>query len=163
MNLKQLFEYQARAEMFGGGSAPPIYLERTDTSRATVEEERTRSRTERAMDQALADSFPASDPPPWTLGVAQPPSKDHATIGPYASTTRRVHNEATPRETINGIVILESGSTKRSPLQWLLTLTGATGLALLVPIAILLVGLPVALGVRGIVEAVAWLAAFVSK
>jgi fumarate reductase subunit D len=60
-------------------------------------------------------------------------------------------------------VILESGSTKRSPLQWLLTLTGATGLALLVPIAILLVGLPVALGVRGIVEAVAWLAAFVSK
>jgi hypothetical protein len=27
------------------------------------------------IDQALADSFPASDAPPWTLGVKSPPSK----------------------------------------------------------------------------------------
>ena len=26
--------------------------------------------TERALDAVLADSFPASDPPPWTLGVS---------------------------------------------------------------------------------------------
>lgn len=25
---------------------------------------------ERALDAVLADSFPASDPPPWTLGVS---------------------------------------------------------------------------------------------
>jgi len=25
---------------------------------------------ERALDAILADSFPASDPPPWTLGVS---------------------------------------------------------------------------------------------
>ena len=33
---------------------------------ATISEE------ERQIDQTLADSFPASDPPPWTLGMTQP-------------------------------------------------------------------------------------------
>ena len=130
MSPKQLFEYQARAEMFGWAGAPPIYLGRTDATRAIVEEERRTARE---------------------------------TIRPYGSTTGSIHNETAPREPINDVVILEGGSTKRSLLQRLMTLTGVMGLALLVPVAILLVGLPVALGVRGIVEAVAWLAAFVSK
>jgi hypothetical protein len=41
--------------------------------------------------------------------------------------------------------------------QALLSLSGAVGLALLVPFAILLVGLPVALAVRGLLEVVLWL------
>ena len=151
MSPKQLFEYQARAEMFGWAGAPPIYLGRTDATRAIVE------RRKEGQPGSARDSFPASDP--LDLGV----DSRHRDDPPVRLTTGSVHNETAPREPINDVVILEGGSTKRSLLQRLMTLTGVMGLALLVPVAILLVGLPVALGVRGIVEAVAWLAAFVSK
>ena len=41
----------------------------------TAEDERLRGaeRKEGRIDQALADSFPASDAPPWTLGIGSPP------------------------------------------------------------------------------------------
>jgi hypothetical protein len=38
-------------------------------------------------------------------------------------------------------------------------MAGAAGIALLVPFAILLIGLPIALVVRGIAEAIGWLLA----
>jgi hypothetical protein len=34
---------------------------------------------EHDIDRILADSFPASDPPPWTLGVTQAPTKNSQT------------------------------------------------------------------------------------
>lgn len=46
---------------------------------------------------------------------------------------------------------------ERTFVQELTALAGASGIALLVPFAILLVGVPVALLVRGLVEAVGWL------
>lgn len=48
-------------------------------------------------------------------------------------------------------------SAERTFLQGLASLGGATGIALLVPFAILLAGLPVVLAIRGLLEAVAWL------
>lgn len=37
---------------------------------AAVQASEQRLAAERALDAILADSFPASDPPPWTLGVS---------------------------------------------------------------------------------------------
>jgi hypothetical protein len=42
-----------------------------------------------------------------------------------------------------------------------ISFAGATGVVLLVPFAILLVGLPIVLSVRGVVEALGWLFALI--
>jgi hypothetical protein len=46
-------------------------------------------------------------------------------------------------------------------LKGLVSLAGAAGIALLVPVAILLIGMPIALAVRGVVEAAGWLLALI--
>jgi hypothetical protein len=48
-------------------------------------------------------------------------------------------------------------SAERTFPRGLVSLAGAAGIALLVPLAILLVGLPVVLAVRGLLEVAAWL------
>jgi hypothetical protein len=87
-----------------------------------VSERRNPLAAERAIDDALADSFPASDPPSWNAGVTRPE--------PVASWRF---------------------------IDALISFAGAAGVALLVPFAILLVGLPAVLAIRGLIEAIGWL------
>jgi hypothetical protein len=47
--------------------------------------------------------------------------------------------------------------SERTLLQALVSLAGAAGIALLVPFAIVVVGLPIALAVRGLLELFLWL------
>ena len=56
------------------------------------------------------------------------------------------------------IVPYRGSQPARSVVQKLTSLAGASGIALLLPIAMLIVGIPIALAARGVVEAVGWLA-----
>ena len=51
--------------------------------------------------------------------------------------------------------------SERTLIQALVSLVGAAGIALLVPIAILAVGTPVALTVRGLLEVAQWFVAMI--
>lgn len=96
---------------------------------------------DRAVDGALADSFPASDPPPWNAGGAV----CAATASPVVASRD---------------VVIVTGE-RRTARQWAGTLAGAIGVTLLLPAAILIIGVPIALVGRGLIEAAAWLAALV--
>jgi hypothetical protein len=93
-----------------------------------------------AVDEALAESFPASDPPSWTPGIVRPAPKGGAASGSGMSD-----------------VLWRASGRRRTFRQGVLSFAGATGLALLVPVAILIVGLPVVLAVRGLLAVAGWL------
>jgi len=121
-------------------------------SSAESYEWRSRWAADQALDQTLADSFPASDPPSWTPGIAHP----NSTIG----LLERAHRVETGADAgaRTGTAGLNRGD--RTFLRGLMSWAGAGGIALLVPFAILLVGLPVVLAVRGAIELVGWVFGF---
>jgi hypothetical protein len=132
----------------------------TDVRLAESENRRRRLAAERALDNVLADSFPASDPPSWTSGIARPEPARYATV---EAAPGIVLDDDSRAEVVSDRVIDVSrpNSDGRTFVQGLVSLAGAVGIALLVPFAILLVGLPVALAVRGTVEAISWLLALI--
>jgi hypothetical protein len=106
------------------------------------------------MDQVLADSFPASDPPSWNPGIALPiPAVG---LEPPAEGSE-VHADAGARTRASGLIDASRSNAGRTFVQGLVSLAGAAGIALLVPLVILLIGLPIALSVRGVLELFSWL------
>lgn len=139
----------------GGNLLPSIA--RSDV-RPVSSDERARYAAERALDQILADSFPASDPPSWTLGISRPePVRRASKVEARADDGAKGDYRELGR--IDVLDVSFPPDTGRPFLRAMASLAGAAGIALLVPVVILLVGLPVALVVRGIAEAIGWLLA----
>jgi hypothetical protein len=65
--------------------------------------------------------------------------------------------DATATGTFDSVDLSPPHGSERTLLQALVSIAGAAGIALLVPFAILLIGMPIALAVRGLVEVLTWL------
>jgi hypothetical protein len=131
----------------------------TEVLRAEAQSEARQQRlaAERAVDSVLADSFPASDPPSWTLGITRPQPELQVTSDDIVVPDER--RSALARK--NVIDVFRPATNERTFLKGLISLAGAAGIALLVPFVILLIGTPIALGVRGVIEAASWLVALI--
>jgi hypothetical protein len=131
----------------------------TEVRRADLEFEARQQRlaAERALDSVLADSFPASDPPSWTLGITHPQPERQATndepVAPYDSRVPLVTEDV-----IDGSRLATPGGTF---VKGVVSLAAAASIALLAPLFILLIGTPIALAVRGVVAAASWVLALI--
>jgi hypothetical protein len=147
LQTRTAIEYRA-----GAGAVLPTIGDRAGEQ---SHERRTRLAAEQALDEVLADSFPASDPPSWNPGIALlNPAVD---AEPEAAPSGSIAGTAARTGTSGIIDVSRRSGAERTFLQSLVSLAGAAGIALLVPFAILLVALPIALSIRGVLELFGWL------
>ena len=142
-------------EYRAGTRAPIVPVEAGLLGRADdFSERRNRFEAERAIDDVLADSFPASDPPSWNPGVSRPePAASMRHHAPWSAPI-----DASAGATPAGVIdVSRPNLGERTFVDALISLAGAAGIALLAPFAILVIGTPVALTVRGLLEAIGWL------
>jgi hypothetical protein len=107
---------------------------------------------ERALDEALAESFPASDPPSWTLGVVRPAPAGRV---PADEERKEAVTQTIPfaSAAVGALDIPRPPASERTIIAAMISVAAASGIVLLVPFVVLLVGTPIALLVRGIVHA----------
>jgi hypothetical protein len=125
-----------------------------DTMTALSGERATRLVAERILDEALADSFPASDPPSWSPGVIRP-LQDHGRVAAFFKSGES--KAARIREAGPALDTSPTSPNERGFRRVLGPLAEAAGVALLMGVAVLLIGLPIALAIRGLLEAIGWL------
>lgn len=101
----------------------------------------TRAEYERELDAAIAGSFPASDPPPWTFGAS-----------PWMAMKVPIARSPVPA----AIDVIYRDGRRVGGIR-LASLGEAIALVTTVPLAILIAGVPVIALVWGIASAIAWL------
>jgi hypothetical protein len=104
-----------------------------------------------AIEDVLLGTFPASDPPSWSPVMARP-APEAAPESPPAAAPGAAGDTgaagAGPRY----------APTLPTATEALTSLAGAAGIVLLFPIVVLALGAPLALAVRGLLEAFRWVA-----
>jgi hypothetical protein len=113
----------------------------------------------RAIDDVLLGSFPASDPPAWSPGIARVAPPIHEAGGQPAGgeDSPRGARDVPPARPADAP---DPGPAAPTFVQSLVSLVGVAGFAVLVPFAILAIGAPVARVIRGAIELAAWLLSF---
>lgn len=104
--------------------------------------------TSQAIDDVLAGTFPASDPPAWTPGMARPAPA----VAAREAAEDTAEDATSHVRSSDAIDLSRATDAERTVGQLLVSLLGAAGLAVLFALAILAVGTPVALAVRGLLE-----------